>query len=167
MKRQGYLLIVVCLASAVTGWGLAWRQASRRQHDFEENGRVAAAAKAKGPAIYFAGLVRRADEAVIVYRYSQNEAQVRLTDSIWLARLSDILGEASYAPLPLQFAVSDPEIRLYRKQDQIFSLMMLGDVLRAYSDRISGDFAVGEETTRTIRDLIREKEPAQKRSGSR
>ena len=161
MKRSLYLLLLICIPSALAGLGLAWVRASYRERDSVEKAKLAAYVRAKKPAEYFAGLVREADEVVISYYPGQGGVDIRLSDHVWLSHLAEILGNASYERMSHGLWISEPEIRIYCRHKEILNLMTLDSILRGLGERESGDFIVGEETTNAIHALIQQTQPNQ------
>lgn len=150
MKRSILIFLLVGALPAVAGWAVAFLGARHRAHKAMERARLAETAELKRPAQYLGRLVVEADEIVISYSSVHEERRGRLKDPAWLARLSRIVGAASYARTPHGFWLSFPEIRLFRKHTQIFELTMLGKVLRVYSEKVNGDFIVGATATEAI-----------------
>lgn len=153
-------LIVICVTAAIAGWALARADVYARHEAIDESARREAQEKSRIPARYFSSLVRTADHAVIVYRSPEGEREVHVDDPVWLLRLSVIVGGAAYETTPHALWISTPEIRLYRENEEVLTMMSLGSILRCYGNQKGGDFVVGGETIRALTVLVDAKVPA-------
>ena len=165
MRRNLCYLTIVVVVAALAGWAAAWGAAYYRAHRAAEIARLAAIAEAKRPAVFLGKLVREADEAAIVYSVGRTDKhEVRFSDQVWLSNLVAILEEASYKQThDYGLWIRYPEIRIYRKQNLILSLMCNGRAMHAdramltQGGEISGDLVGEEETTSDIVNLARSK----------
>ena len=110
------------------------------------------------PSKYLPDVVREADSAVIEFYSSSGKEEVTVSDKLWLGRLAGILERSSYTPHSHCFCISYPKIHVFRKKEKIATLSVHHDQkLRAYADRVSGDFLVGAEIGKAISALAMER----------
>jgi len=101
--------------------------------------------------------VRDGDYALIINHMGNNEREVRVFDRAWLLDLAASLEKARYIPTSHGLWVSDPEIKVFRQDVEILSLMRLGTILRVDCSGMVGDFIVGDETGVVLSKLARDK----------
>ena len=161
VKRNFYLLLVICVASALAGWVATLARVSYLQREAAEKAKSAAMIAAKRPEKYFADLVRAADEIVIadMNGFRPDWLEYRLSNKVRLSQLADILGDASYQAIPPGRWSKSREIRIYQMHEEVLALMSLNGHLHAHGKEVGGDFLVGEQTTDAIDALAEEIEP--------
>lgn len=110
------------------------------------------------PAKTLAELARDADVIEVEFYSKSGKDVLRFSDSVWTERLAGSLESATYSPRSHCLCISFPEVRLYQKKKLILTLSVHhNEKLRAYSDSVSGDFHVGEETGSFISKLANER----------
>ena len=136
--------------------------------DWLEKTNAAAELAAKRIPKYLGDLVRAADEVVIADYHDRGlEEEFRFRDFVWLSRLADILGDASYKPSLHGFWISNREIRIYRLHQQVLKISTWDTNLRATNGKgIEADFIVERKTTDAITALAREVKPPPTRETS-
>lgn len=158
MKQPLHVLLLVCIAAALAGWGLAWVGAAHRERESAAQELLAKQAEPERLAKGFGRLIGEADEVEIVFSESPRERKIEFRDPAWIARLSGIVGGSSFTPMGQMLMVSSPRIIFYRNKVEIGELMIFRKALRAYAGENGGDFIVERDTILAIDALLHEKE---------
>jgi len=102
-------------------------------------------------------LVSQADSVTIEFHPSSRKDNVTFADFFWVERLAGIMAFTSYKPRELCLCTSFPAISLKKNGEVLCRISVHhGDKLRFQSEKITGDFLVGDKTGKAIVNLAEE-----------
>lgn len=143
MKRNGFLLLAVCVLSALAGWGAA--NARVRYKDWAS--RKDAMAAALRPAEQIASLIASADHVDIRGENAdlEKEKTIVVRDPKWIRQVSEVMRTTPIAHPTACLCTGWRTAYFYRNGELAVSLAAIhGNQLRIFSKGASGDFPVDQ-----------------------